>query len=216
MTNAENRRPLRVREWKIIRSGARWLSQRSITPNQISIVSIIFSALAGFCLMLLPVEDHRLTTFLCLLTALFILGRGLCNIFDGMVAVEGGKGTKSGELFNDIPDRISDILMLAGLGYAIDIVSWGNVAGWVATALALMTAYVRTLGRSLGAPTDFQGPMAKTHRMAIITLACLLTALWPQDYIFLIALLVIIVGCVMTIYNRVRDAYTHLENSSNA
>lgn len=159
----------------------------------------------------MPTANPRLDTFLCLLTVLFILGRGLCNIFDGMVAVEGGKATKSGELFNDIPDRISDLLMFAGLGYATDVVSWADAAGWLAAALAITTAYARTLGRSLGAPTDFQGPMAKTHRMGVVVIACIVNALWPQGYIFLLALLVINIGCIITIYNRVRDAYIHLE-----
>ncbi|WP_419671255.1 hypothetical protein [Aliarcobacter butzleri] len=36
-----------------------------------------------------------------------------------MVALEGGKSTKSGELFNDIPDRVSDSLLFIALGYSI-------------------------------------------------------------------------------------------------
>ena len=44
----------------------------------------------------------------------FIQLRRLCNLFDGMVAVEGGFKTKSGELYNDLPDRFSGALILAG------------------------------------------------------------------------------------------------------
>ena len=216
MNNSKNRRPLRVRSWRIIQAGAKWLGTWSITPNQISLAGIVFSALAGFCMALMPVENPRAATFLCLLAAFFILGRSLCNVFDGMVAVEGRKGTKSGELFNDLPDRISDVFMLTGLGYAIGIVSWAGAAGWLAAVLAIMTAYTRTLGRSLGAPTDFQGPMAKTHRMVIVGTACFLTAFWPQDYIFLVTLLVIIGGCIVTIHNRVRDIYIYLETKTDA
>lgn len=36
-----------------------------------------------------------------------VLGRLLCNLLDGMVAVEGGKRSKSGELYNDVPGLIS-------------------------------------------------------------------------------------------------------------
>jgi phosphatidylglycerophosphate synthase len=44
--------------------------------------------------------------------------RLLCNLFDGMVAVEGGKKSKSGEVFNDMPDRIADPILLVCAGYA--------------------------------------------------------------------------------------------------
>jgi hypothetical protein len=64
-------------------------------------------------------------------------------------------------IFNDIPDRISDALLLVSAGYAISIISWGAALGWCAALLAVMTAYVRTLAASLGAPVNFQGPMAK-------------------------------------------------------
>jgi hypothetical protein len=40
---------------------------------------------------------------------------------------------------------------------------------------AVMTAYVREIGKSAGAPVDFGGPMAKPHRMFVMTLAALLS-----------------------------------------
>ncbi len=43
------------------------------------------------------------------LSAQLVVGVALlANLFDGMVAVEGGLGTPSGILFNDFPDRIAD------------------------------------------------------------------------------------------------------------
>ena len=41
---------------------------------------------------------------------------------------------------------------------------------------AAVTAYIRVLGGSLGLPQDFRGPMAKPHRMAVLTIACVLGA----------------------------------------
>ena len=48
-----------------------------------------------------------------------------------MVAVEGGRRTKSGEVFNDLPDRLSDPLILVGAGYALPY-AWGPQLGWAA------------------------------------------------------------------------------------
>jgi len=41
----------------------------------------------------------------------------------------------------------------------------------LAAALAILTAYVRVLGVSVGTPQYYLGPMAKQHRMAALTAA---------------------------------------------
>jgi phosphatidylglycerophosphate synthase len=99
---------------------ARWLSRQNITPNQISLASIVFAALAALCLVRLSTAEAVAVWPLSLMAVFFILCRALCNMFDGMVAVEGGKKTASGELFNDIPDRIADPLIIVSAGYAAD------------------------------------------------------------------------------------------------
>ena len=150
-----------------------------------------------------------------LLAAFFIQCRLLCNLFDGMVAVEGGKGTKSGELFNDIPDRVADPLILVAAGYSIKTVLWAPAIGWAAGLGAVLTAYVRTLSAAIGAPADFRGPMAKQHRMAVMTAACLGASversLFDNEYCLLTALITIVIGCVITAARRARAAYIALE-----
>ena len=220
MPTPGNRRPLRSRDWPVIRAAARFLAGRDISPNTISIASVVFAAAAGLCLCALPVSSFGGTLLLCWLAGLCVLGRALCNLLDGLVAVEGGRGTKSGELFNDIPDRLADPLILVALGYATILVPWAPGAGWCAALLAVMTAYVRTLARSLGAPADFQGPMAKPHRMAVVMGACVLTPFeslisLPAGSIFTAALLLIIAGCLVTLWRRALTAYIHMENSGH-
>src|SRR5258706_670345 len=213
MTDA-NRRPVAARGWNINQLLARWLVGADVTPNQISIASVGFSALAALCLIQLPLNRAGIW-WLSLLAVALILGRGLCNILDGLVAIEGGKRTASGELFNDLPDRISDVLVLAAAGYATNVVSWAPEAGWASAMLAVMTAYVRTLGRGLGAGSDFRGPMAKAQRMAAIVVALVLTPFealfWPQGYFLLAALVAIILGCIVTIWRRAERIYRVLE-----
>jgi phosphatidylglycerophosphate synthase len=185
-------------------------------PNQISIASIFFAMLGSICFLLLQDADSTGRWLLPILAAVFIQCRLLCNLFDGMVAIEGGKKTHSGELFNDMPDRISDALLLVSTGYAISIISWGDTLGWCAALLAVMTAYVRTLAASLGAPINFEGPMAKQHRMALLTAACIITALenslGEQSYALLVAMIIMILGCCITLYRRTQSAYRFLES----
>lgn len=219
MSEIENRRPLKVRGAKLPRRFAKWLSEKSVTPNQISITSVFFASLAAGCLFAMPYTEGAWLWVLPILAAAFIQCRLLCNLFDGMVAVEGGMSTASGELFNDIPDRIADPLILVATGYATAVVPWVIPLGWAAGIGAVITAYVRTLAAAIGAPVDFCGPMAKQHRMAIITLACLLTAVEPlwgsRGWVFTWALGIVVAGCIVTAARRARRAYLALEGGAH-
>jgi hypothetical protein len=62
--------------------------------------------------------------------------------------------------------------------------------------------------------------MAKQHRMAIMTFACLVAAveplLWERGWVFIASLAVIVLGCVVTVARRVRAAYLALEAGTDA
>lgn len=162
----DNRRPLTTRSagW------AKWLSgilvKSNLSPNQISVLSIV-PAIAGAWLL-----SHQLSPWVLVLIVLCIQLRLLCNMLDGMVAIEGGKQSKVGVLYNEIPDRIADSLFIVALGYAVGM-PW---LGWLGALLAAKTAYIRVLGGVNGLPQDFRGPMAKQHRMAAMSLGCLIGA----------------------------------------
>lgn len=215
MKTTDARRPLKVREVGLAKAFARSLSQKNITPNQISILSVVFAALGAVCLLLSGRYSGMVAMVLLLLAALAIQLRLLCNLFDGMVAVEGGKSTPSGELFNDIPDRIADPLLLVSAGYAISFSGWAVELGWFAGLLAVMTAYVRTLSSSIGAPVNFAGPMAKQHRMATLTIACVAAAVEAMvsgtQWALLLALMLIVVGSAITAVRRSVAAWRYLE-----
>src|SRR5438046_13178 len=138
------RRPLKTRNTAVAASLARWLANTGVRPNQISIASMGAAGLAAFCLLR---ESY-------LAAALFIQLRLLCNLMDGMVAVEGGLRSASGEIYNDLPDRVSDALILVAAGYSLSWPGWARELGWTAALLALMTAYVRVLGGASGLAQD--------------------------------------------------------------
>jgi phosphatidylglycerophosphate synthase len=204
------RRPIKARESSWAGGIAAWLARTGVAPNHISIGSVVAGAFAGLCFV---VGGRHASALAFLSAAAFIQLRLLCNLFDGMVAVEGGRKTKSGEVFNDLPDRIADPLILVGAGYAVG--GWGVDVGWAAGLLAVMTAYVRVLGGSTGVAQSFMGPMAKQHRMAIMTGAAVLAALEElalgTDRVLLLALLVVVIGCVVTVVRRTRLVIELLE-----
>lgn len=202
MTDPASRRPLSSRDTKWARSLAQRLVDSYITPNQISAASIGFASL-GCLLFWAAGSGGPVVTGLCLiLAAATIQLRLLCNLLDGMVAIEGGKQAPTGPFWNEAPDRVADLLFFFGAGLTAHHPALGLGCG----ALALGTAYLRELGRAEGFAADFSGPMAKQHRMAALTLACLLAALLPIEQsaaaLMTAALWIILIGTAATILRR--------------
>jgi phosphatidylglycerophosphate synthase len=202
MAQDSDRRPLASRDTGWARGIARRLGASGVTPNQISMASMAMAAVAGATFWLAGSANSGSRIALLLAAALFCQLRLLCNLFDGMVAIEGGKQAADGPFWNEFPDRIADILILAGVGYGIG----APALGWAAAAFAVLTAYTRELGRNCGLPADFSGPMAKQHRMATITAAALVSLLEPlwrgQNEVLAIALWLIAVGAAVTALRR--------------
>jgi phosphatidylglycerophosphate synthase len=202
MAQDSDRRPLTSRDTGWARAIARRLSAGGITPNQISMASMAMAAVAGAAFWLAGTAASGPRAALLVAAALFCQLRLLCNLFDGMVAIEGGKQAADGPFWNEFPDRIADVLILTGVGCGIG----APALGWAAAAFAVLTAYTRELGRNCGLPADFSGPMAKQHRMATITAAALLSLLEPlwrgQGEVLVIALWLIAAGAAVTALRR--------------
>ena len=161
------RRPLASRSTWWASYLANLLIKAGASPNAISTFSIFVAALGAFLLICVPTPAGLVGAAFCIQLRL------LCNMLDGMVAIEGKRQSSTGALFNEIPDRIADSLFIVALGYSIG----SPTIGWYGALAAAVTAYIRVLGGSLGLPQDFRGPMAKPHRMATITVGCLLGAI---------------------------------------
>ncbi len=177
-----------------------------MTPNAVSLLGVGFAAVtAGAVLAAGPATGGERAGWLVLAAATVQL-RLLCNLIDGMVAVEGGKGTPAGEVFNDLPDRLSDLLALVPVGYALRDVPFGPELGWAAGVAAVLAAYVRVLGGACGLAQRFSGPMAKPHRMAALTAGLLLAAatvtVGASDAVLAATLGVIAVGTLATVARR--------------
>jgi phosphatidylglycerophosphate synthase len=203
----ESRRPLKTRNraWAIRLAAA--LARAGASPNAISLASVVFAGIAAAALALSGGVGDGLRAALLLAAAGGVQLRLLCNLLDGMVAVEGGRRTRAGELFNDVPDRVADALIFVGAGYGLPWAAWGGALGWATALLAVATAYVRMLGAALGLVQDFCGPMAKQHRMAVMTAACLLAIGEGAvaDYrgrVVGIALIIVAAGSLITIARR--------------
>jgi phosphatidylglycerophosphate synthase len=215
VTGVTERRELRTRNAGWARLLARQLARFGVRPNAVSIASVVCAAGAGICLAASPVTGGNARAALLLAAAALVQLRLLCNLLDGMLAVEQGLATRTGVLYNEIPDRIADVLVLAGAGYAIASEPWGAALGWTAAVLALFTAYVRVLGGSLGVTQSFAGPMAKQHRMFTLTAAAMTSA--TEAWLGLpmrampLGLSIVLAGSIVTAARRIHRIARELE-----
>jgi len=214
------RRPLKTRSKAWPKALALKLVKFGLTPNHISILSVFFAIAAGVCFascsgILFPDLDWPVYAALLIIAAAFIQLRLLCNLLDGLMAVEGGRKSPTGEIYNELPDRFADVILLVTASLAAPTFPYAYELGWIAAAMALITAYIRALGGTLGLKQDFCGPMAKPHRMFALTMACFFgvielaarkTTIMPG-----VALAIIVIGTIATSIRRTSRIAKQLE-----
>lgn len=157
---------------------------------------------------------------------LLIPAAGFCylrlwfNMLDGMVALAAGKASWRGEILNDLPDRVSDIVIFAGVAHS----GWGSPfpAYWAAL-FALLTAYVGMFGQAVKVQREFSGIMAKPWRMVMLHIGAWITLCVaktnPRFGPFTVmdwTCIVIVLGCVQTIVVRLKRIMRALEQKANA
>ena len=183
----------------------------NIHPDTISYASVLAAAIAALCFWKSGFHPRLL-----FVAPLFCHLRLWFNMLDGMVAIASGKASWRGEILNDLPDRVSDVLIFAGVAHS----GWMNpFLGYWAAIFALLTAYVGMFGQAVGVQREFSGMMSKPWRMvalhigAWITLALGHVAI--QRFTILdLTCIVIIGGCLQTIGVRLRRIMAALRAKS--
>lgn len=195
------------------------LRARGATPNGLSWTATGFAALAALMFYCAWREPPRDAAGLLLLAALGLQGRLLCNRLDGLMARQAQMVGRAGEVYNEAPDRLSDVVVCLGVGYGLQhVLSWGADLGWAAALLCVGTAYVRMLGLACGVSEPLQGPMARVQRMHWLSLAALLAAVVlllhytaVAEMILVATMALLIGGAALTIVMRLRAIVRELE-----
>lgn len=210
-----SRRTLATRNARWARTLAAGLAASGVRPNSVSVAGVVFASLSAVAFCVSAGSSPEIRAVLLLVAAACIQLRLLCNLLDGMLAVECGLQTPAGEIFNDLPDRVADVMILAAAGYAAREMPAAPILGWAAAVAALFTAYVRVLGGALGLRQQFIGPMAKQHRMFVLTVATLLAALETLTSgtarVIPAALALILAGSMLTAMRRVHRIVVEAE-----
>jgi phosphatidylglycerophosphate synthase len=200
-----SRRPIADAFRRTAHAAVRLCVRRHVHPDTISYASIVVSTAAAVCFW-----QSGERPWLLLLAPVFCYVRLWFNMLDGMVALASGKASPRGEILNEVPDRISDVVIFVGVAHS----GWcAPLLGYWSAIWALLTAYVGVLGQAVGVQREFSGVMAKPWRMVVLHAGAWGTAaaVWTESpfafggrTILDWACLVIIVGCVQTVVVRLR------------
>src|SRR5215468_10450889 len=196
-----SRRPIAAVFRQTAGAATRFCVHHRVHPDVISYLSIVASLIAAICFW-----KSEGTRWLLIIAPLFCYLRLWFNMLDGLVAFAGGKASRRGEILNDLPDRVSDIVIFVGVAHSGLM---NPFIGYWAAILTVLTSYVGLFGQALGVQRQFGGVMSKPWRMVTLHVGAWLTFFLPSQSsatftIFDWTCFAVIAGCIETIVVRLK------------
>jgi phosphatidylglycerophosphate synthase len=204
-----SRRPIAAVFRRTADAATRFCVGKGIHPDAISYLSIVAAFAAAICFW-----KSGEIRWLLIVGPLFCYLRLWFNMLDGMVAVAANKASRRGEILNDLPDRVSDIIIFVGVAHSGLM---NPLVGYWAAIFSVVTAYVGLFGQALGGQREFGGIMSKPWRMVALSIGAWLTFFLGQEAFASFTILdwacfAVIAGCIETIVVRLKRITATLHN----
>jgi len=204
-----SRRPIAAVFRRTAGAAVRFCVRHGIHPDAISYLSIVAALIAAICFWKSGARRGLL-----IIAPLFCYLRLWLNMLDGLVAFAAGKASRRGEIVNDLPDRISDIVIFVGVAHSGLMYPF---IGYWAAIFSVLTSYVGLFGQALGDQREFGGIMSKPWRMVTLHIGAWLTFfLAPRSFATFTILdwtcVIVIAGCVETIVVRLKRITAALQD----
>ena len=204
-----SRRPIAAEFRRTANAATQFCVRHGIHPDTISYLSVVAAFAAAICFW--KAGEIR---WLLIIAPLFSYLRLWLNMLDGMVAVGAGKASRRGEILNDLPDRVSDVIIFVGVAHSGLM---NPIFGYWAAIAAVLTAYVGLFGQALGVQREFGGIMSKPWRMVALHIgAWLALFLGGQSFASFTILdwtcLVVIGGSIQTMVVRLKRITAALQD----
>ncbi len=149
---------------------ARWIHKLGITPNQLSIMGVIFASLSGFAY-----KHHQSHQLLLAVAPSLVLISGFCDALDGVLARTYEKTTSFGGFLDSLLDRYSDTVIFFGIIFGgLCHPFWG----FMTLAGSLLVSYTRARAEALGVEMESVGIAERAERLIIITISSFLNIFW--------------------------------------
>ena len=181
------------------------LASMGVSPTLVSVFALFFSLFGAY-------EVARGSLFA---GGVWLLIAGVCDMLDGQLARKRGTETHFGAFIDSTFDRITEFAYFGGLiiyfttrpeGFSVFVV----FVTLVALTASVLISYARARLEGLG----YDGTVGLLERPERIAL--LIAGLLLGRYLLVLALMLLALGSVFTVYQRIRHAYEVTQGGADA
>lgn len=204
---------------------ARIFIKIGISPNTLSIISFLFSILAGVFYYFAGDDYFNLQApfYLLLVAAVCVLVNSGLDALDGAVARLRGIAGKKGDFLDHVIDRYADVFIISGIVFGGFCPWW---IGFIALAGILLTSYLGTQAQAMDIGRYYGGIMGRADRLIIILAASFLdfgyifvtgaeAAFWGFPFLGW-AMIIIAAGSHITAFQRIYHIWKALDREDKA
>lgn len=173
-----------------------------ISPNFLTVFTILFSFFIGY-LLFLGIDNKIYFLFV----SIGLLFRMMLNALDGMMATTYNLKSKEGEVLNEIGDVLSDIAIYFPFIYfnslSIELII-------IFISLSVINEFCGLLAKSISGIRRYDGPMGKSDRAFFVGIICIIlyftnAVLVYLDYIFLFAIILMIISSFLRLTKSLKN-----------
>ncbi|HJH25785.1 MAG TPA: CDP-alcohol phosphatidyltransferase family protein [Methanophagales archaeon] len=164
----------------LVRKIAKLFAVVGISPNFLSVASLVFAVLAGLFFFFAGNAPRLPFNPILLLAGVFVCLSAFLDGIDGVLAREIGNANKKGDFLDHVLDRYSDVFIIVGIilgGYVHP--RWE--IGVIAIIGVLLSSYMGTQAQAVGLSRVYGGLIGRADRLLIIIVATLLNLIYPYS-----------------------------------
>jgi CDP-diacylglycerol--glycerol-3-phosphate 3-phosphatidyltransferase len=179
-----------------------WLASRGISPDAVTLAAIPVGVVAAACLLVSPAVP------LALLAVPFLAAlRLILNLLDGALARRTGRIHPRGEFYNEVGDRLADVLFLAPVAF---LPGASSVAVLLGVCLSLIASHAGLASRAAGGERIYRGILSKPGRMVLLSVSAGGAFAFGADAWYVFGSL-LLAGALLTLGERLVIAVRSLE-----
>ena len=143
---------------KVIEPLAEFFVRYEVSPNTVSIASLICAFFAGLSFYYSPASREFV----------LVIFNSIFDALDGVIARKANRATPRGDFLDHVIDRYSDVFIICSIFFA-DYVPWQ--VGVVAIVGVQLTSYLGTQAQALNLGRYYGGIMGRADRLVVVILA---------------------------------------------
>ena len=142
-----------------------WLERTGVRPDVLTLGAIPVGAIAGIAILASPTAPLVLV-----LVPLAAAARLILNLLDGALARRTGMIHAKGELYNEVGDRLADVLMLAPVAFVPGAYQATVLLG---VTMAVLASFTSVATKAAGGTRSYRGILSKPGRMVLLSVTAL-------------------------------------------